>query len=167
MAARKQETLSQETAAGSTFWRQSSSAIPGRVNPAKSGGGGRLAVASMGPLAAATSVSRGGGGAAHSFEHFQHSVSDAWEIDEPPSPQVTASKQEAAVANNSGPSAVKSPSQSAPDQNRHSSNITPVHNHIQVLCPFSGRQYGTYLEYLVTTVLSPETGTFAETAIVD
>lgn len=60
----------------STFWRQSSGAIPGRVNQTKCSAGG------------------GGGGtaaAAHSFQHFQDSVSDAWDIEEPITPTVKKS----------------------------------------------------------------------------
>jgi len=56
----------------STFWRQSSGAIPGRVNQTKSGGGG------------------GGAAALHTFQHFQDSVSDAWDIDEPLTPIAAA-----------------------------------------------------------------------------
>lgn len=58
----------------STFWRHSSAAIPGRVNAARR--------------------SRGGGsGGAHSFQHFQDSVSDAWDIDEPLTPTVKKSEK--------------------------------------------------------------------------
>ena len=126
MAARKQETLNHETA-GSTFWRQSSSAIPGRV---KSGGRFGAAAAATAPGNAAVSIatSRGGGGAAHSFQHFQDSVSDAWEIEESASdavgkPVPAAGKGVAAVT----------PSRPANEvNNAKSSNITPVHIHTQV-----------------------------------
>jgi len=60
----------------SSFWRQSSGAIPGRVNLSKSGAP---------PPGTKTSSSSA---AAHSFNNFQESVSDAWDIEEPLTPPV-------------------------------------------------------------------------------
>lgn len=56
----------------SSFWRQSSGAIPGRVNQTKSSGFGA---------------------AAHSFQDFQESVSDAWDIEEPITPTSAPAKE--------------------------------------------------------------------------
>ena len=62
MCAKKMEGFQ---TSNSSFWRQSSGAIPGRVNQTKSSGFGA---------------------AAHSFQNFQESVSDAWDIEEPMTP---------------------------------------------------------------------------------
>ena len=115
MAARKSEAaaFNHEAAAGSTFWRQSSSAIPGRVKS----GGRRFG----GPVPAAVSA----GAASHSFEHFQDSVSDAWEIEEPPSPLPGTGKQGAAMTSSRAAANDK-------DSKSNNSNITPVHTHNQV-----------------------------------
>ena len=121
MAARKPETaaFNHGTAAGSTFWRQSSSAIPGRV---KSGG------RRFGGPAPSAAVSAGA--AAHSFEHFQDSVSDAWEIEEPPSLQRIVTEKQTAAG--SGGAAVTSSPASNEKSSKSNSNITPVHTHNQV-----------------------------------
>lgn len=95
MCAKKLDGFS---SSNSTFWRQSSGARPGRVNQTKSsaGGGG-------GPAAAA-----------HSFQHFQDSVSDAWDIEEPLTP--TVKKSEKLVE----------------DPPVHKDGITPTHSTVQV-----------------------------------
>ena len=70
----------------SSFWRQTGGAIPGRVNLAKTGGvvgGGNAGVRAGGGGGASKSSA-----AAHSFNNFQESVSDAWDIEEPLTPPV-------------------------------------------------------------------------------
>jgi len=79
----------------STFWREVSGARPGRV--------------SGGPLAVQTP--RGDRAAAHTFQDFQASVSDAWDIEEPLTP---------------GP-CVGGQGVSGPLQQQLPSSITPVH----------------------------------------
>jgi len=86
-------------ASNSTFWRQTSGAIPGRVNPSKGSGAG------------------GGSAAVHSFQNFEASVSDAWDIDEPLTPTVTKSEK---VGEGLAAGAKED-------------IITPTHSHTQVL----------------------------------
>ena len=139
MSARKQDSTALNQQTGSTFWRQSSSAIPGRVN-LKSG---RVNAASAAPSqVVSAAATRGGGGAAHSFQHFQDSVSDAWEIEESPpaesgaaSTNYNSSGAAATTHRSSGAAAAQTPARSGSEQNSldgRKGNITPVHAHSQV-----------------------------------
>ncbi len=75
----------------SSFWRQTGGAIPGRVNltPSSGGGGAHSATGSSRHSAPhSAGFSSSSSAAAHSFNNFQESVSDAWDIEEPLTPPV-------------------------------------------------------------------------------
>ena len=80
MCAKKLEGSFQSSTAGSgnsSFWRHSNAALPGRVNQTNW----------------SAVPKRGSGGGAHSFQNFQDSVSDAWDIEEPLTPTVKKSEK--------------------------------------------------------------------------
>jgi len=86
----------------SSFWRQSNSAVPGRPNQTK-----------------ATKVTA----AAHSFQNFQESISDAWDIEEPVTP--------GPVTSVASPPAVESiPTAGGGGERTQTNHITPIHNQI-------------------------------------
>jgi len=96
MSSRKYEKAGPPS--NSSFWKQSSGAVPGRPNQTKQ-----------------TKVTA----AAHSFQNFQESISDAWDIDEPVTPgPVTAAAPPPVVVEGLGLQG---------NQNNH---ITPIHNQI-------------------------------------
>jgi len=103
----------------STFWRQSSAAIPGRVNAARRTGGGG------------------------SFQTFQDSVSDAWDIDEPLTPTVKKSEKVQAV-----------PVAATAVEGKKKDAITPTHS-AQVL-PFTPRLNLSRQSPPKTAAVSPE-----------
>ena len=74
----------------SSFWRQTGGAIPGRVNLTPSSGGGAHSATGSSRHSAPHSAgfSSSSSAAAHSFNNFQESVSDAWDIEEPLTPPV-------------------------------------------------------------------------------
>lgn len=80
MCAKRQQSFQ---TSNSSFWRQTGGAIPGRVNLTKSGGSTSSSHGHTG-FKSSSSTSA----AAHSFNNFQESVSDAWDIDEPLTPPV-------------------------------------------------------------------------------
>jgi len=82
----------------STFWKEVSGARPGRVS------GGPLAV----------QVPRSDRAAVHTFQDFQASVSDAWDIEEP----LTPGPSNGGLGGGPG---------TGPQQQQSSLNITPVH----------------------------------------
>ena len=80
MCAKRQQSFQ---TSNSSFWRQTGGAIPGRVNLTKSGGSSTSSSSSHGHTGFKSTSA-----AAHSFNNFQESVSDAWDIDEPLTPPV-------------------------------------------------------------------------------
>jgi hypothetical protein len=84
MCAKRQQSFQ---TSNSSFWRQTGGAIPGRVNLTKSGGSSSRQPHS-GSGTGFNSSSSSTSAAAHSFNNFQESVSDAWDIDEPLTPPV-------------------------------------------------------------------------------
>jgi len=95
-------TSSSTGSTSSTFWREVSGARPGRVS------GGPLAV----------QAPRSDRAAAHTFQDFQASVSDAWDIDEPLTPGPCAGGQ-------GGPA--QAVPGCGPHQQQLPQSITPVH----------------------------------------
>jgi len=92
----------------STFWREVAGARPGRVS------GGSLAV----------QAPRSGQAAAHTFQDFQESVSDAWDIEEPLTPGPC-------VGGQGGPPVQAGP---GPRQQQSLQSLTPVHTQ-NASCP--------------------------------
>ena len=109
----------------STFWREVAGARPGRVS------GGSLAV----------QAPRSGQAAAHTFQDFQESVSDAWDIEEPLTPGPC-------VGGQGGPPVQAGP---GPRQQQSLQSLTPVHT--QVINIFTSQNKKVNIKYFFKTII--------------
>ena len=156
MTRERQRMAGFPSSSSSTFWRQSSGAIPGRVNQ----------------TAKSASASGGGGGGGNSsalntFQHFQESVSDAWDIDEPLTPTVmtavaasaTSSAAAASTTNLHGQSSKISEKKTAEGGGGGGSGggsgggggaITPTHAHrvVQVGQPYPDQSWNSHHRFV-------------------